>query len=193
MATAVKTNLSSNVIALFQSAADSYASSDAATGESWMDAWPEDGEHDALISSIDVSEGEFFLADGSGRTVPCAQVVFEFIVLPDENDPDYEPSTENKPFSGARFQILDPMSIPSDDHESFSSRARIEMNIRRLKGHVSRTLGREPQQCLDPLSELSTIIDAVSEGRRPIVRLVIQTRQKKYKTEYIKALVSGVE
>lgn len=106
---------------------------DADNGSGSAGWWPQPGEHEVVVTAISQDEGQFTQNDG--QKFPSSVIRFHFQLL---NDPE-SPSAPRS-FKGA------PFNFPNDPSKiNEKGRTRIEIEMRRLKGHLTTILGREPQ------------------------------------------------
>lgn len=185
--TTMTPSLNANITALLQAGADTFAKVEANTGEGFLGEWPPEGEHTCFLDNITVVEATIKLK--SGELIPCVRVQFAFEVIPDESDVDYNPDTPGLSWKGVPFNLTTLEAVPNDDHPTFPTRRRVEVDWERLKGHLSKCLGKTQQELMNPMVELSNLM-AIVENTKPILKVNVQHRKanngKTYKTEYIK-------
>lgn len=138
-------NIKSSIFSAYTSMMNSVEADNTGGGGGW---WPEPGEHEVVLTAITQDEGQFTQNDG--QKFPSSLIRFAFQLL---NDPDSPASPRS--FRGAPFNFpLDPSKINE------KGKIRIEIEMRRLKGHLTTILGRDPTDMVAALAEVDNTIKA---------------------------------
>jgi len=143
--------------------------------------FPEDGIHSSILTDILFNKTEFRCKTGLQLPANSVQFCFEL-----NDDPDV---AEGAPWRGRSFILpTEPTSVPEED------KWRADRDLARLKGHLSKTLGKNGQfNLFSALQELSTLI----EGDTAVeVTVLVQSGkgeggQRRFPTEYIQDRLSG--
>ena len=152
----------------------------AATAESGGGTpWPKAGAHQCYLVGLHTATGKFRQSDG--QEFPAATIQFEYELC---EDPD-RPSPLQ--WRGAIFSLpTDPGQITL---EGSKKRAEIEMN--RLKGHLTVLLGSEPTNMVSALEQVSNMIQSDQAVVCNVKCNYREVGDRTYKTEYIRELLSG--
>ncbi len=141
--------------------------------------WPKAGDHQCYLIGIHTDTGEFRQSDG--QMFPSATIQFEYELC---DDPD-RPSPLQ--WRGAVFNLpTNPAQLVLDGSKK---RAEIEMN--RLKGHLSVLLGSEPTNMVGALEQVSAMIQSDQAVVCNVRCNYREVGDRTYKTEYIRELLSG--
>jgi len=155
--------------------------SDATAEIGGQQEWPSEGVHEAFLTGLHVTTGEFRQSDG--QMTPSGIVTFEYQLM---EDPDHE---ENMSWRGASFNL--PADINAVTLENSRKRAEIEMN--RLKGFLKVITGEEPVDIQAALQKVEAMISA--EDSQVCVAVRIQHRKGKndviYRTDFIKEVLTA--
>jgi hypothetical protein len=185
-----QTPINNQVAALLAAAASTYGSSDANTGEGLSGDWPPEGDHDCYVLSVTSGLGKF--KEKGGAETPCAEIRFEYQVIPDTSSPTYNPDAPPQIFKGERFLLL-------PETHTFAlegSKTRNRIGWERFKGHLSKMLKKQPQECVNPMADFAAVTDLINGPSRLGVRLRAQYRpadkpNQFYKTEFIIDRITG--
>lgn len=165
---------------VFSALNSSFQSVQADSGLGSLGWWPEEGNHDCLVTDVNMQESTFKQSDG--QTFPGIEVQFSYQLI---NDPGQE---EPRRFLGA------PIRLPVDINQLNDPRAktRAEIELRRLKGHLTTCLRREPQDIGVALGELSHKIENTDSVIAVVVKCQYDTSKdgKQYRKEYLQKALS---
>jgi len=141
--------------------------------------WPEAGNHDCIITDVNMQESPFKQSDG--QTFPGFEIQFSYQLI---NDPGQETPRR---WVGQPFRIpasMDPLTDPK-------AKTRAEMELKRLKGHLTTCLRRDPQDIGVALGELSNRL----ENTDSVIAVVVKCQYdefngKTYRKEYLQKALS---
>ena len=139
--------IENNVKAMFNSLNNTFAQAQPDNGMGAGGWWPAEGQHDVFVSSLNVRASEFKMPDG--QKVPGTEIVFRYQLI---NDPD-QPN-EPRSFDGSAFRL--PQDTTSLDDKG---RMRVEIEMRRLKGHLQTILRRDVKDIATALAEADARIN----------------------------------
>lgn len=119
--------------------------------------WPEEGQHDCMITALTVAPSTF--RTGDGQEFPSQVVSFRYQLMEDPGSPG-----EPREFEGAAFNLPNnPASVAAENQQT-----RIRIELERLKGHLSTVMGG-PQALTGNLGvDLNNAIEAVNKGDKGV-------------------------
>jgi hypothetical protein len=123
--------IENNVKAMFNSLNNTFASVQPDNGMGAGGWWPAEGQHEVFVSDINVRNSEYKLPDG--QKVPGTDITFRYQLINDTDSP-----TEPRSFDGSPFRLPLDTSVLDD-----KGRIRVEIEMRRLKGHLQTILRRD--------------------------------------------------
>ena len=123
--------IENNVKAMFNSLNNTFASVQPDNGMGAGGWWPAEGQHEVFVSSLTVRASEYKLPDG--QKVPGTDIVFRYQLINDTDQPN-----EPRSFDGAAFRLPQDTSVLDE-----KGRMRVEIEARRLKGHLQTILRRD--------------------------------------------------
>jgi hypothetical protein len=177
------TKASNNTKALLGALANNdaaYAAAEASDGSGSMGNWPPEGVYQLCVTPPTIEETT--LRDEQGAEHKALAIQFGYATT----DPP-EGHTDNMIFRGASFFIpINPENLPGSEKKGTKARIRIDME--RLKGHCKTILGREPSDSLQ--ADLADVVDVLSSEASCVVRAYLQyqvskTNQKTYRKEFL--------
>lgn len=185
--------IANEVASLLRASNQDLAGAEANTGQGVQGEWPPDGECDNMVLQLHEKVGTFY--DGAGKDaakIPCAELVFEYQLLPDPKSPTYDPSKPALVWRGERFQLV-PNYQSTLKNESSVTRARISWE--RIKGHLSKMLACSPDEVTDTFAAVNRLKAKIQGNVRLAVRVKIDSREaastkpggrpRTYRTEYV--------
>jgi len=169
----------SKVRTMFSALNDTFKSAQADSGLGALGWWPEEGNHDCLVTDVNMQESPFKQSDGS--TYPGVEIQFSYQLITDPGQ--QEP----------RRWVGSPFRIPTDTNVLTDPKAKIraEIELRRLKGHLTVCLRREPQDMGAALGEISHRLESTDSVVAVVVKCQYdQAGGKTYRKEFLQKALS---
>ena len=172
-------SVDNNVKAMFSALNNTFASANADNGMGAGGWWPSEGQHEVYLSVMKVNAAEFRMPDG--QKVPGTEISFRYQLITDIEQPN-----EPRQFDGAVFRL--PQDTAQLDDKG---RMRVEIELRRLKGHLQTILRRDVKDVGAALADADARINSDQ-----VVAVIVkcqydQVNGKTYRKDYlVKALAS---
>ena len=125
--------IDNKVKTVFAALNNNFQSVQADSGLGSLGWWPEEGNHDCLVTDVNMQDSTFKQKDG--QTFPGFEIQFSYQLI---NDPGQD---EPRRWLGAPIRLPADMGALTDN----GAKTRAEIELRRLKGHLTTCLRREPQ------------------------------------------------
>lgn len=139
--------IENNVKAMFNSLNNTFASVQPDNGMGAGGWWPAEGQHEVFIQNMTVRDSEYKLSDG--QKVSGTEIVFRYQLINDADQPN-----EPRSFDGSPFRL--PLDTSTLDDKG---RIRVEIEMRRLKGHLQTILRRDVKDIGTALGEADAKIN----------------------------------
>jgi hypothetical protein len=140
--------IENNVKAMFNSLNNAFANAQPDNGMGAGGWWPNEGQHEVFVSSLNVRASEYKMPDG--QKVPGTDITFRYQLINDTDSPN-----EPRSFDGALFRLPQDTSVLDD-----KGRMRTEIEMRRLKGHLQTILRRDVKDIGTALSDADAKINS---------------------------------
>jgi len=171
--------IDSKVKTVFSALNDTFKAAQADAGLGALGWWPEEGNHDCFVTDVNMQESPFKQADGS--TYPGFEIQFSYQLISDPGQ------SEPRRWIGAPFRLPQDITTLSDA----KAKTRAEIEMRRLKGHLTTCLRREPQDLGAALAELSNRLENTDSAVAVVVKCQYdQVNGKTYRKEYLQKALS---
>jgi hypothetical protein len=166
---------------MFAALNSSFQSVQADAGLGSLGWWPEEGNHDCIITDVNMQDSTFKQKDG--QTFPGVEIQFSYQLI---SDPGQD---EPRRFLGAPIRLPVDMNALNDP----GAKTRAEIELRRLKGHLTTCLRREPQDIGIALGELSNRLETSDAVIAVVVKCQYDTAKdgKQYRKEFLQKALSN--
>lgn len=180
-------------VAMMRAASEALKRAKANTGAGAQGEWPPttegDETHECWLTGVTVDDTVFRTA--GGQEVPAIRIVFSWEWHIPQDSPFYDPANPTLNFDGAHFRLVPNLSqLPDDDHPTFSSRRRAEVEWERLKGHLTKILGSDYVEG-DLYANISLLQERLNQDAAIICGLRVTSRTGKgnsiFHTEFVRS------
>lgn len=176
--TTAPVQIDNKVAALLSATTGLYASANVNNGQGAQGEWPPQGDHDLFVLGVHEKVDE--LKDDAGMKVPCVSIQFEYEWKRSTSDPSFDPDKPSLIFRGEAFRVglaIDSLNIK----DGYKTGLRI--NLERFKGHLSKLLKKDKEQCVDVLSDYTAVKALLAGSARIAVAARIQYRESPGKVD----------
>jgi hypothetical protein len=172
--------IDNKVKTVFAALNNNFQSVQADSGLGSLGWWPEEGNHDCLVTDVNMQDSTFKQKDG--QTFPGFEIQFSYQLI---NDPGQD---EPRRWMGAPIRLPADMGALTDN----GAKTRAEIELRRLKGHLTTCLRREPQNIGAALADLSHRLENTDSVIAVVVKCQYDTAKdgKQYRKEFLQKALS---
>ncbi len=172
--------IDNKVKTVFAALNNNFQSVQADSGLGSLGWWPEEGNHDCLVTDVNMQDNAFKQSDG--QSFPGFEIQFSYQLI---NDPGQD---EPRRFVGQPFRIPADMNALTDP----KAKTRAEIELRRLKGHLTTCLRREPQDIGVALADLSHRLENSDSVVAVVVKCQYDTGKdgKTWRKEFLQKALS---